>query len=357
MDRKQIAMPPANDALGVFDAKLATHSMRGQWTAEPLLQASIGGPKPAGRPYLWAWPLVEALLAEAGAALPESMEARRSLLFNNPGLPTPTATHTINMGIQQILPGETAWAHRHSIAAMRFVVEGSLDARTVVGGEPCPMENFDLILTPSWAWHDHRNGSAKPVTWVDILDIPLVRALNQVFYQPYGEIEQREKAPAHRIASRIGAVRPVWEEAPRDGLAVRYPWRDVEARLTELAGHDGSPHDGVALEYVNPITGGPTLPTLSAWVQWLKPGQKTARHRHTSSAVYFVVRGEGRTIVDGEELAWRPRDCFVVPNWAWHAHENLRAGEEAILFSVSDTPTLKALGLYREEADAAARGR
>lgn len=356
MDQNRTAAPPANDALRVFDAKLAAHSMRGQWTAEPLLQASIGGPKPAGKPYLWAWPMVEALLAEAGAALPESMEARRSLLFNNPGLPTPTATHTINMGIQQILPGETAWAHRHSITAMRFVVEGSPEAKTVVDGEPCPMEDFDLILTPSWTWHDHHNGSAKPVTWVDILDIPLLRSLNQIFYQPFGEIAQRERPRAERIAPRIGGVRPVWEEPKREGLAVRYPWRDVEARLKELSAHEGSAHDGVALEYVNPITGGPTLPTLSAWVQWLKPGQTTARHRHSSSAVYFVVRGEGRTIVDGEELSWKARDCFVVPNWSWHAHENLRPDCEAVLFSVNDAPTLKALGLYREEAERAPRG-
>jgi 1-hydroxy-2-naphthoate dioxygenase len=356
MDQTPPATPRANDTLQAFDAKLATHSMRGQWTAEPLLQASIGGPKPAGKPHLWSWPMVQALLAEAGTALPESLEARRSLLFNNPGLPTPTATHTINMGIQQILPGETAWAHRHSIAALRFVVEGSPDAKTVVDGEPCPMEEFDLILTPSWTWHDHRNKSAKPVTWVDVLDIPLVRSLNQVFYQPYGEIEQRETPSTDRLASRIGAVRPAWEEVRRDGLAVRYPWREVEPRLKELAGHDGSPHDGVILDYVNPITGGPTLPTLGASVQWLKPGQTTARHRHTSSAVYFVVRGEGRTVVDGEALAWKPRDCFVVPNWSWHAHENLRAGDEAILFSVTDAPTLKALGLYREEADGG-RGR
>jgi 1-hydroxy-2-naphthoate dioxygenase len=361
MDRTPSAMPsaapPANDTLRVFDAKLATHSMRGQWTAEPMLQAAIGGPRPAGKPHLWSWPMVEALLAEAGKALPESMEARRSLLFNNPGLPTPTATHTINMGIQQILPGETAWAHRHSIAALRFIVEGSLDAKTVVDGEPCPMEEFDLILTPSWTWHDHRNRSSRPVTWVDILDIPLVCALNQIFYQPYGELTQPETVAAERVAPRIGTVRPVWEQPARERLAVRYPWREVEARLRELAGHAGSPHDGVALEYVNPITGGPTLPTLSAWVQWLKPGQKTARHRHTSSAVYFVVRGEGRTLVDGEELSWKPRDCFVVPNWSWHAHENLRAGDEAILFSVNDALVLAALGLYREEADGAATRR
>lgn len=347
----------ANDTLRAFDAKLATHSMRGQWSAEPMLQASIGGPQPAGKPYLWSWSLVETLLAEAGAALPESMESRRSLLFNNPGLQIPSITQTMNMGFQQILPGETAWTHRHSITALRFIVEGSPNAKTVVAGEPCPMEDFDLILTPSWTWHDHHNKSAKPVTWIDVLDIPLARALNQIFYQPYGAIAQPETPPAERVGARLGMVRPVWETQSGESLPVRYPWRDVEPRLKALLGHNGSPHDGIALEYVNPVTGGSTLPTLSAWVQWLKPGQKLASHRHTSSAVYYVMRGEGRTIVGNEELRWKARDSFVVPNWSWHAHENLSGGDEAVLFSVNDAPTLKALGFYREETEGAAATR
>jgi gentisate 1,2-dioxygenase len=190
------------------------------------------------------------------------------------------------------------------------------------------------------------------VSWVDVLDIPLVRALNQIVYQPYGEIEQPVMPPAQRMALRLGDVRPTWEQTQglRERVPVRYAWRDVEPRLKAFASLDGSPHDGIALEYVHPLTGGPTMATLSAWIQWLKPGQRTQIHRHTSSAVYFVVRGEGRTIVGDQELRWKARDSFVLPNWVWHAHENLRASDEAVLFSVNDAPALKALGFYREEA-------
>lgn len=331
----------ANDTLRAFDAKLAAHSMRGQWTAEPFLQASIGGPQPAGKPYLWAWPMVEKLLEEAGAALPESMEARRSLLFNNPGLQSPTATLTMNIGIQQILPGETAWAHRHSIAALRFIVDGAAGASTVVNGEVCPMEDFDLILTPTWTWHDHNNKSAKPVSWVDVVDIPLLRMLNQVFYQPYDKISQAERKGAEK------------KDAGAENT-VRYPWREMEPKLKALLDRDDDASDEIALEYVNPVTGGSVLPTMGASVQWLKPGQKTARHRHTSSTVYFAMRGEGRTTVGDETLNWKARDCFVVPNWSWHTHENLKGDGESLLFSVTDAPLLKALGLYREEAEGTA---
>ena len=79
------------------------------------------------------------------------------------------------------------------------------------------------------------------------------------------------------------------------------------------------------------------------------PGQATRSHRHTSSTIYFVVQGEGRTVVGDTEIAWSAHDTFCVPNWAWHHHINGQAGVEAFLFSASDSPALKPLGYYREQ--------
>ena len=61
------------------------------------------------------------------------------------------------------------------------------------------------------------------------------------------------------------------------------------------------------------------------------------------------MRGEGTTVVDGQEIAWSQNDCFALPNWTRHRHRNRSNGSEAILFSVHDKPVLQALGLYREE--------
>jgi gentisate 1,2-dioxygenase len=58
-------------------------------------------------------------------------------------------THTLLMGIQMIKPGEIAWAHRHTLAAIRFVIKGDGKVYSVVDGEKCPMEPNDLILTHS----------------------------------------------------------------------------------------------------------------------------------------------------------------------------------------------------------------
>ncbi len=116
---------------------------------------------------------------------------------------------------------------------------------------------------------------------------------------------QRED-PGEHLADRGGMLRPAWEQVKAANFPYRYPWRDVERQLQRMAGLAGSPYDGVVLRYANPpVTGGSTMPTLDCWVQLLRPGQQTEAHRHTSSAVYFVVRGEGTTVVDGGvELDW-----------------------------------------------------
>ncbi|HEX9879092.1 MAG TPA: cupin domain-containing protein, partial [Candidatus Binatia bacterium] len=90
-------------------------------------------------------------------------------------------------------------------------------------------------------------------------------------------------------------------------------------------------------------------PTIGCHIQMLRGTEETHAHRHTSGAVYFVVQGEGETRAGDQALRWSKGDGFVVPNWCWHSHRNLFK-DEAILFSVTDAPLLKAVELYREES-------
>jgi gentisate 1,2-dioxygenase len=102
------------------------------------------------------------------------------------------------------------------------------------------------------------------------------------------------------------------------------------------------------VEYRNPATGGPTMPTIQCAVQLLRPGEATEAHRHTSTVIYHAFRGRGSSIVGDQRFDWEEGDSFVVPLWHPHRHEN-RASQDAILFSMSDAPVLKSLELYREE--------
>ncbi|MCW2499645.1 MAG: gentisate 1,2-dioxygenase / 1-hydroxy-2-naphthoate dioxygenase [Frankiales bacterium] len=337
--------------LADFDSELAAEHIKGQWLIDPLLERLAGGPRPAGQAHIWRWRDIEARLDEACDVLAEGLTARRSLALMNPALPGGT-THTLTAGIQMLNPGEQAWAHRHTMSAIRFVIRGGPGLSTVVDGEACQMDDYDLVLTPSWTWHDHHNDTTGNPVWLDALDIGLIMSLNTGFYETYGEERQALRpSQGEYLSQRAGLVRPVWEQRKERLAPFRYAWSDVEPVLLSMADQEGSPYDGVVLEYVNPMTGGPTTPTLSCWVQMLRPHEQTQSHRHTSSSIYFVVRGEGTTRVGDEEISWGQHDTFVVPNWLEHSFRNSSASSEAILFSVNDIPTLRALGLYYEQPE------
>lgn len=314
------------ELLEEFDRHLTSHNIRGQWRSEEFLSKAIGGPSPAGVVKVWKWDLVSSLLKSALTAMPESMRARRSLIFQNPGLPRGT-THTINMGVQMIEPGETAWAHRHSIAALRFIIKGNRDLYTFVDGRAYVMEENDLVLTPNWMWHDHHNELTLPAYWLDVLDVPLILGLNQVFYEPGELVEQ----PLAQAPSALGEL--------------RYPWSQVQAAMRNCP---VTSVRGQAYEYRSK-EGGSCLPTLDCRAQRLPPAFQTANGRTTASSVYHVIEGHGVMITDQDEYEWGPRDCFVVPNWTPYMLKNLSASNDAWLFSVHDSATLRPLGLLKEE--------
>jgi len=86
---------------------------------------------------------------------------------------------------------------------------------------------------------------------------------------------------------------------------------------------------------------------MATRLQMLPPGVHTRAHRHTASTVYLAARDAAGRSSTGRRSTGRSTPV-VVPTWAWHQHLNDSA-EEAILFSFTDEPTLRALALYREE--------
>jgi len=322
-----------NEALWKSDAKLMTKD-----------------PKTAVLPYLWKWNDIEHYLRQAGELVGlDGKVERRTLRLLNPGLKDlrgqkHATTHTVHMSVQLLKPGELASSHRHNFGAFRFIVEGR-GAYTVVEGEKFVMEPGDLILNPPMTWHGHGN-DAEPIIWLDGLDYPLLNSLQVITWEPYPGDFQPVKESFKSAAYRVGMVRPVWETAAGP---LAYKWEDTYRTLKGLEGGEGSPFDGVALEYVNPVDGGHTFPTMSCGIQMLRPGEATQTHRHNSSTVYHAFRGSGVTVIDGKRYEWEKGDCFVVPLWSWHSHQNRSKNGEAILFSMNDRPMLEALKLYREE--------
>lgn len=310
-------------------------------------------PMPKVIPYLWHWSDLAPLAHQAARLVPiERGGERRVLALMNPGLGGKwAATYTLWAGVQILLPGEIAPAHRHSPAAIRFIIQGQ-GAYTTVEGDRCAMGPGDLVLTPPWTWHDHGNQTSEPVLWMDGLDVPFVRDLDAGFFEPFPGEQQALTKPVNDSERRydVGQLRPTWEHpAGPSSPLLNYKWEQTENALRQLATTGASPFDDVALEYINPHTGGPVLPTMACWIQLLRPEVRTQAHRQTNSAVYHVFRGQGYSVINGERFPWTTGDFFVVPPWARHEHAN-DTSEDAILFSVQDTPILQALGLYREQA-------
>lgn len=308
-------------------------------------------PAPVMQPMHWRKSDLDRLLAMIGERLKlERGGQRRTLRLANPGLPFGT-TPTFWCSIQYINPHEVADAHRHAATALRFIMEGA-GVDTIVDGEQYVMHEGDLILTPSWTWHDHENKGDKPMIWLDVLDVSLVRSLHAVFFQP-GTAERQDLARYSDASFRrfgSGLMRP-FDAEPKPGVSpVLVYGREMAEQALERAGAlPPDPFDDTLLEYQNPMTGGPALPTIGTALQRLRQGFDGQAHRHTGSVVYHVLRGTGRTRVADQVFDWGPGDFMAVPPWAVHAHSNTGA-EAATLFQVNDIPVMKALGFWRVEA-------
>jgi gentisate 1,2-dioxygenase len=238
---------------------------------------------------------------------------------------------------------------------LRFIMEGS-GAYTVVDGHKMTLGARDFVLTPNGTWHEHgvdANGSV--CIWQDGLDIPLVNALEANFFVVHPKVQQEESGyPVDDMTKTWGnpGLRPAstpW--AKGYSPMFKYEWGPTYDSLRKYGvATEGSPYDGILMNYVNPITGGHVMQTIGASMQLLRPGERTKSHRHTGSFIYQVATGRGYSVIGGKRFEWEERDIFCVPSWAWHEHGNMSESEDACLFCFNDLPVIEGLGLYREEA-------
>jgi gentisate 1,2-dioxygenase len=306
-------------------------------------------PVPSYRAYLWKADLLEYVMSRAAKLVDLARGGeRRSFEVVNPDLRhLHGTTHTIGAALQLVQPGEIAPSHRHLASAIRFPVKGK--AYTAVNGEKLYMEERDLILTPTWTWHEHGNENDEPILWIDALDYPFNKLMQVSFFDHYPGGMHPNTKPLDHTASWVGLARPTWERYDEDIPLVNYKWAHTYATLDRFRDREGSPYDGILIEYKSPFRDGPVLPTMSCYAQMLRPNEHTRAHRQTSSHVYYVLEGSGHSVIAGERFDWSQGDFFMIPPWAWHEHANGGNGE-ALFFSIGDRPILDAFQLYREEA-------
>ncbi len=132
--------------------------------------------------------------------------------------------------------------------------------------------------------------------------------------------------PALLEAGRIIAA----EEAERRVLVLENPGLEGQIRITQ---------------------------SLYAGVQIVLPSERAPSHRHTQTALRFVIQGDGAyTDVEGQKIQTAPGDLVITPNWAWHEHAN-ESRDPVIWVDGLDVPIVTLLDTGFAEEHPKRRGR
>ena len=156
-----------------------------------------------------------------------------------------------------------------------------------------------------------------------------------------------ERLGRHSIAPLWLSLAALVTRQPASGCRVA-TWRyDAVRKLLMEAGELVSVEEAErrVLVLENPAFPGQSRITTSlyAGLQLVLPGERARSHRHTQSALRFVLEGRGAyTAVDGERTIMRPGDFIITPSWQWHDHGN-DTPDPVIWLDGLDIPLVQAL--------------
>jgi len=138
----------------------------------------------------------------------------------------------------------------------------------------------------------------------------------------------------------------LWREQKRNFLPHVWHYADVKPildRAGELVDTEFAERRNLTM--FNPVEGNiyPTVRTLVAAYQMVRPGEVARAHRHTPNALRLILEGRGTsTIVNGKQVEMRPGDVLLTPNWAWHSHAN-EGDEDCYWMDFLDVPLVHLL--------------
>lgn len=295
----------------------------------------------------WPYKIVRPLLIQAGELTPMEKAERRVLVLANPGhgLSNMQATPSIYLGLQLILPGETAPNHRHTPNAVRIIIEGE-GAYTTVNGEQCKMERGDLILTPSGKWHEHHHDGNGPIVWLDVLDLPLIYRLEGSWaLEGEPQVTEREKDKSYAEYSAAGIVPNINAvRADTDTPMLRYPWQKTKACLEEMAKNHA---EGLlSVSYVNPETGASLFPSIGFGAIMIRPGETAVIPKRTAPSIFHIIEGQGSVTIGGKTLQWSEKDTLSSQGYEEIVWKNASTDKPVFIITADETPLHRYLRIF-----------
>lgn len=305
----------------------------------------LGKPRPQTQPAHWSYQAIRPLLMQAGELTPIEKAERRVLVLANPGhgLENLKASSAMYLGMQLLLPGEWAPAHRHTPNAVRMIVEGE-GAYTTVEGQKCPMSRGDLILTPTGQWHEHGHDGDQPVIWLDVLDLPLVHYI-EASYHDDGPAQATEPDRSAEYVRGGMLPTPAYVRSDSAYPILRYAWSEARAALIALAASQPE-LASVQITYVNPLTGQHAENILGFYAQMLRPGQSLRMPVRSPASVYHQIEGSTEITIENQCFCMVNADTCCAPGYSEVTLKNLSATDPSFVFIADEAPLHTKLGVY-----------
>ncbi len=137
----------------------------------------------------------------------------------------------------------------------------------------------------------------------------------------YADIEAAHLPPLWKYLSELITRQPVADAQP-----FLWRWEEIYPRIMKAGDipiERGSERRVLILNNPGLSELKTTTRNIYAGVQMVKPGEVAPAHRHTQSAIRFIVQGRGAyTSVEGERCFMEPYDLLLTPPWQWHDHGN-----------------------------------
>src|SRR6202789_1103208 len=303
-------------------------------------------PRPTTKATMWSYAALRPLLMQAGELTPIEKAERRVLVLANPGhgLQRLQATPAIYLGMQLLLPGERAPAHRHTPNAVRMIVEGR-GAYTTVNGEKCAMSRGDLILTPTGLWHEHGHDGVDPAVWLDVLDLPLVYYMEASYHvecEPQAVLRNGDVS-GYPQGGLLPA--PLFERETKDYPILRYEWSTARETLLRLA-LQRPDLEAIQVAYINPTSGTDAQNILGYYALMLRAGQRLRLPVRSPASIYHVIEGGIDVSVGEDHFVLAEADTCCAPGYSTVTLSNRFDQGPAFVFIADETPLHRKLGLF-----------